>query len=229
MKPEPPSISAIIPVHNGVAYIAEALASIQAQEHPVSQIIVVDDGSTDGSADIARAVAPEAVLIRQAKAGPASARNAGAERANGELLAFLDHDDLWPPDRTGALLQGLAAVPDAGFVYGRVRFLEMPGVLPGLLHARLDGQHVPVLVQGALIRRQIWMAVGGMDISHQVAEDFDLYIRLVEAGVRMAAVDQTAVIYRRHPNSLTRDEKARADGTLAVLHSAIHRRRSADR
>ena len=229
MKPEAPSISAIVPVHNGVAYIAEALASIQAQEHPVSEIVVVDDGSTDGSADIARTLAPEAVLIRQAKAGPAAARNAGAERASGELLAFLDHDDLWPPDRTGALLQGLAAAPDVGVVYGRIRLLEMPGVSPGVLHARLNGQHSPVLFSASLIRRDVWMAVGGMDITLQSSEDLDLCFRLIDANVRMTTVEATTVIYRRHTNSLTRDEMLSAESKLRVLRSAIHRRRSAGR
>jgi glycosyltransferase involved in cell wall biosynthesis len=229
MTLEPPTISAIVPVHNGAAYVAEALASIQAQEHPVSQIVVVDDGSTDESVEVARAVAPEVILIQQPQAGPAAARNAGADRASGELLAFLDHDDLWPADRTGALLQGLAAAPDAGMVYGRVRFLEMPGVSPGVFHARMNGQHSPVLFQGALIRRDVWMAAGGMDITLQSSEDLDLCLRLIDAGVRMATVEATTVIYRRHFGNLTRDEALSANAKLTVLRSAIRRRLSTRR
>ena len=100
------SISAIMPVHNGATHLADGLRSILAQSQPVAEIIVVDDGSDDGSADLARALAPEIRVCTQSRQGPAAARNAGAAVAQGTFLAFLDHDDLWPADRTEKLLEG---------------------------------------------------------------------------------------------------------------------------
>ena len=127
MSAAPSSISAIIPVHNGARFLSEALRSVKEQRLPADEIIVVDDGSSDGSADIVRREHPDAVLIQQPRAGAAAARNAGARRARCEALAFLDHDDLWPPERNADLLRAWRAHPEADVVCGAFRLLAEPG------------------------------------------------------------------------------------------------------
>jgi glycosyltransferase involved in cell wall biosynthesis len=107
----PTSISVIVPVHNGARFVSEALRSVKIQTLPADEIIVGDDGSSDGSADIVRREHPDFVLIARPRGGPAAARNAGARRARCEALAFLDHDDLWPPGRNAALLEAWRAHP----------------------------------------------------------------------------------------------------------------------
>src|SRR4051794_33568080 len=92
------SVSVIVPVHNGAEFLAEALNSLLAQTRRPDQIIVVDDGSTDGSADVASRFGTEVTLVRQENRGPSSARNRGLDLASGSHVGFLDADDLWVPD-----------------------------------------------------------------------------------------------------------------------------------
>ncbi|MEO9255789.1 MAG: glycosyltransferase family A protein, partial [Tepidiformaceae bacterium] len=106
-----PLVSVIIPMYNSARYIAAALESVYAQDFTSFEIIVVDDGSTDGSADIARAHGT-ALLLRQENLGPAAARNAGLRGANGTLIAFLDSDDIWLPQKLRLQVDFLAANPD---------------------------------------------------------------------------------------------------------------------
>src|SRR5579862_3680719 len=92
-------VSVVIPAHNSGRYIAPALDSILAQKHRPIEILVVDDGSTDATAQTVRGYAPEVRVIEQRQRGHPAARNAGIRMAAGEFLAFLDHDDLWSPDK----------------------------------------------------------------------------------------------------------------------------------
>ena len=114
-------ISAIVPVYNGAATLAEAVASILAQTGAALDVWIVDDGSTDGTADLAARLAAQServTVLRQANAGAAAARNAGLARARGDLLAFLDADDLWTPGRLVAQVAALDADPSLDAVFG---------------------------------------------------------------------------------------------------------------
>ena len=101
----PPKVSVIIPAYNAAPYLAETLASVFAQSYPDYEIIVVDDGSTDDTLAVLEQFADRITLIRKPNGGPASARNAGLRQARGELLAFLDGDDLWLPDKLAAQVE----------------------------------------------------------------------------------------------------------------------------
>jgi glycosyltransferase involved in cell wall biosynthesis len=220
-----PAISAIVPVHNGAAYVAEALHSIREQTCPAAEVIVVDDGSTDDTVAVVRRVEPEAILIRQPRGGPSVSKNAGASRASGHWLAFLDHDDLWPAERNEALLNGLQRQPDTGFAYGRFCFGQMAG---GALDARLkkiDNTAIPFLLHSALIRRDIWQSIGGLNPARNRSEDVDFYLRLRDAGVAIACVEATTLIYRLHGGNLSRAAALNNAAMLEVMHDAIRRRR----
>src|SRR5262247_2937258 len=118
-------ISVVVPFFNNVAFLGDCLASIAAQTYPDLQVIMVDDGSTDGSAEIARAQAaadPRFELISQPNGGPGSARNRGVAAATGEFLAFVDADDLLPPDAYATML-GTIEGSGSDFVSGGVRRL----------------------------------------------------------------------------------------------------------
>ena len=182
MSAAPASISAIVPVHNGACFVSEALRSVKGQTLAADEIIVVDDGSSDGSADIVRREHPDVVLIAQPRGGPAAARNAGARRARCDALAFLDHDDLWPPERNSALLQAWRAHPEADVVCGSFSLLLGPGASDDPRLRRAEGGHVPFLFSALMIRRSCWLAHGGMESVRDYAEDLDLHLRLSEAG-----------------------------------------------
>jgi len=224
-----PAVSAIVPVYNGAAYIADALRSIRAQLHPVSELIVVDDGSTDATADLVSRADPDAALVRQSRGGLSSARNTGAQKASGEWLAFLDHDDLWPPDRIGALLDGIAASPEAGLVCGRIRIEEMHGAIADPRMRKASGSHVPFLVHSTLIRRSVWMVLGGMNTAFDLGQDLDFYLRLTDSGVKIAKVDATTLIYRQHGSNRSRAVELGNSAMLVSLRASIDRRRKTAR
>src|SRR5262245_58223903 len=108
-------ITVIIPVFNGEAFLAEALESVFGQDYRPLEVIVVDDGSTDTSADVARSF-PSVIVVQQSNTGLSGARNAGIQRARGSFLSFLDADDLMAPRRLSKQMDHLSAHPEAGCV-----------------------------------------------------------------------------------------------------------------
>src|ERR1700722_11062092 len=108
MKPHL-TVSCVIPVFNGERFLAEAIESVLAQSYETSEIIVVDDGSTDGTKTVAARFDQRVAYVEQSNAGPASARNHGIQRASGDFIAFLDSDDLWHPEKTAIQLAHFAA------------------------------------------------------------------------------------------------------------------------
>jgi glycosyltransferase involved in cell wall biosynthesis len=228
VRAAPTSISVIVPVHNGARFVSEALRSVKAQTLPADEIIVVDDGSSDGSVDIVRREHPDVALVAQPlRRGPAAARNAGARRARCEALGFLDHDDLWPPERNAALLQAWRAQPEADVVCGSVRLLLEPGAGDDPRLKRADGAHVPFLIGGLLIRRSCWLAHGGMHSVRDHAEDLDLHLRLREAGAKLLSVDAVALTYRIHGANQSRAVDRSSGALLSALRAAVERRRRA--
>src|SRR5262245_16865951 len=130
---DPQSISVIIPVYNGERYLAEALVSVLAQTHPPTEIIVVDDGSTDTTAQIAQRYAPRIhyhFRPRGAVSGAAAARNHGAYLAQGDYLAFLDADDVWLPDKLRLQMAAFAHDPALDQVFGHVQQFISPELPP---------------------------------------------------------------------------------------------------
>ncbi len=113
----PVTISAIMPVYNGAATVAKALDSALSQTQPPEEIVVVDDGSTDATAEIVARFGPPVRCVRQANAGPAAARNRGIAEARGQWVAFLDSDDLWYPTKLQRQRELIAAAPDLGVVF----------------------------------------------------------------------------------------------------------------
>src|SRR3954470_15704279 len=120
-----PLVSALVPVFNGERFLAEALDSIFAQRWEPLEVVVVDDGSTDRSAEIARSYSVS--YLHQENAGIATARNAAIEAAGGEIVAFLDADDVWLPGSLEKRVEHLLDTPEVGFVVGRMEVFLEPG------------------------------------------------------------------------------------------------------
>ena len=116
-----PVVSCIVPVYNGSRFIADALRSIRAQSHPRLEIIVIDDGSTDGTHEIVKTVDSSIRCIRQANQGPAVARNAGVTLGTGSYIAFLDADDVWAPNKLERQLDRFGERSDLEVSFTRMR------------------------------------------------------------------------------------------------------------
>lgn len=208
------TVTVVIPCFNGEGYLAEALASVLAQTHADLEVIVVDDGSTDGSLAIARSTGdPRVRVVVQANAGVAAARNRGVAEARGEYVAFLDQDDLWLPPKLELQLVLLGRSPEVGLVYSDCLLIAEDGaelgrwsarypLLRGRVFERLIVDSV-VAISTVLLPRAIFERVGGFRPSFRYVEDLDLILRVAErnpidvVGVPMAK-------YRLHPASVSR-------------------------
>jgi glycosyltransferase involved in cell wall biosynthesis len=225
--------SVVIPVLNGAALVAEAIASALAQLGPHDEVIVVDNGSTDGTPERVAAHADARVrLLHGAKRGPAAAsnrgpataRNRGIAAARGRFLAFLDHDDLWPPGRQAGLCAAIESHPGADAAHGRLR-ISFEGPRDARYDA-MDGLHLPDFgLHTYLFRRELLERVGPLDEALIYNEDIDYLLRLRAAGMRRIAWEGDAAIHRRHASNTTHDRVGYARGLLQVMHRQIGRAR----
>ena len=216
-----------MPMYRPGRFIHEAIDSIVAEAEPGTEIIVVDDGSKDGTAEsIEKRGFSNLLVLRQDNAGPASARNFGLSRARGEFVAFLDADDMWLEGKLGIQLQIMADHPYAGIVMGNtVGFGE---------HAE-DGDHRFLAnwesrqflqLGSALVRRQVFDKAGMFDPALRYAEDVDWFLRVREAGVTIVEHADPVLRYRRHTNNMTNDTDARDKGFVCALMKNLQRKRA---
>ncbi len=163
------SVSGVIPAYNSATFVGKAIESALAQTHPLDEIVVVDDGSSDNTAEVA-AQFPKTKVIRRPNGGIAAARNTGIQAASGEWIAFLDHDDRWAPEKTEVQLQ--LAAPGIGVIHSN------PYDWVGF--ASLWQRHARITPSGALVRKQTLAEVGGFDESREVerVEDLNLWLRI---------------------------------------------------
>jgi glycosyltransferase involved in cell wall biosynthesis len=227
-------VSVVIPVFNGARFLAAALQSVADQSYRPLEIIVVDDGSTDGSGDVAARVAGVRCL-RQDNAGPAAARNAGMAAASGEFFAFLDADDLMAPGRLELQVGYLQDHPEVGCVLGRQELLLEPGAEPpdwALTGAgSTDGRAElfgsgEVLAISTVARRTVFDRVGGFDPAFRWGEDVDWLFRLREACIPLTVLGDIVTIRRLHEDNVTRDTEAVARCRNALLKARLDRRRA---
>lgn len=224
-----PLVSVIVPVYNGERYLAETLDCIRAQTYRSLDVIVVDDGSTDGSAAVAERYTPFVRLFRQDHAGVGAAQNRGLASAQGELLSFLDADDLWPPDKTALQAAALAESPEMDMAFGQVQQFVSPELDPGLMSRRGYGdQSGPGYSKGTmLIRREAFARVGDFDPSRRVGDFIDWYLRAVELGLRSILLPDILLRRRIHENNTGRRERDARSDFAHILKASLDRRRQA--
>lgn len=202
MSAHQPVVSVVIPVFNGALFVAKAVASVRAQSVKDVEIIVVDDGSTDGTqavlVDLQRTAG--ITYFQQDHGGPARSRNRGIEAARGEFVALLDCDDVWQSDKLEAQLAIMRASPKVGVVHTDYEVVDQDGVVLDRVAARhSDEPLVRAFVGGhtalpstLLIRRDILQKVGALNMELYGSEDSDLTIRLF-AATGFECVDRVLV------------------------------------
>lgn len=199
-----PVVSIIIPVYNGERYLGEAIASVLAQDYRCLEIIVVDDGSTDATAQIAQRFGRAIAYVDQAHQGASEARNYGVHIARAEFLAFLDADDLWAGGKLQRQMQALITDPELSMVFGQVEQFYSPEVsetalLPALADRRLlAGLHVGAM----LIRRTAFEQVGYFDPQWQVAHFIEWYTRAQKMGLKSLMLPEVVMQRRIHTTNL---------------------------
>jgi len=213
-----PRVSVIIPAYNAERYLGEALDSVMAQTWRDIEVVVVDDGSTDGTQEIVRGYGPPVRLLEQANAGPAAARNRGVREAEGELVAFLDSDDLWLPEKLALQVPLFDAEGRVALVYCKAERMTGDGTpIPTPAHPRPTGDvflallgrnHCPT--SGVVVRRDVFLRFGGFPEDMVWAEDWHLWLRIAREH-EFDAVQQVLVRRSRRP--------IRARGTCSTSRS----------
>lgn len=227
-----PGVTVVIPVFDGEKYLAAAITSILAQTAPPAEIIVVDDGSSDGTADIARSFvgASAATLVRYDQGpheGGAQALNRGIALAQRELIAFLDADDLWLPDKLAAQLAVLAAQPDVDLVFGHMIQFASPE-LPEDKRARFDvpaGAMPGRSASALLARRSVFLRVGNLATDLRTGWFIDWSMRAADLGIKDVMLPEVVVHRRIHGDNLgLRDPNGRRDYLEVVRRNMLRRR-----
>jgi Glycosyl transferase family 2 len=213
-----PTFSVVIPAHNAGATIGEALDSLVAQTVAPQEIIVVDDGSTDATQDIARSF-EEVQYVRIAHAGEGAARNRGLESATGDFYAPFDADDIAEPERIQLLGEAAAQRPDLDMLATDLWFLRDNRITGRFFEANafeIQDQRTAILercfMKDPAMRRQSLLAQGGYDPGLQIAADWDCYLRMLHGGAVAGLVDQPLMRYRLHAGAVT----ARRGRSLAL-------------
>lgn len=219
--PASPTVSVIIPVRNGERFVEQAISSVLAQTFTRFRMVVVDDGSTDGSAGVASGVVdPRVQVIQQYHCGAAAARNLGVRVSDGELVGFLDADDLWVKEKLEWQVAALARHPGIGMVFGHYAPFhggdapdpEVPAV-PGFSSGTM------------LVRRDVLQSVGPFPTNWRVGEFIDWYARARDLGTRELVLPRTVMYRRVHGDNLgVRLRDSRID-YARVLSAVIKRRR----
>jgi glycosyltransferase involved in cell wall biosynthesis len=212
----PPRIAVVLPVYNGRRYLRDALDSVLAQTLQPSELIVVDDGSQDGSSEVLGGFsAPFPVrTMRQENRGQSAARNLAARGVDCELVAWLDQDDRWYPRHLEVLAAALATDPGVGWAYSDFDEIDRDGLLvtrdflhehhvshPKSTLAACVERDLMVLPSASLVRRAALEAVGGFDEELSGYEDDDLFVRIFRAGWRHAFVPGATLSFRIHGGS----------------------------
>lgn len=225
---EPLLISVIVPVHNGEKFLADALASIFAQDYRPIEVIVVDDGSTDSSGVIARCY-PEVRYLYEERQGSAVARNTGIDNSRGELIAFLDADDLWLPNKLSIQAADIAMHPENGYVCGRMKnFLEPEMTCPAWVDASTLVQSTEAIQLGTILaRRSLFETVGKFNPTYMQGQDTEWFFRLQESGVPVGSITDTVLLRRIHTNNISHNKSGSAKARLRMLKESIDRKRTA--
>jgi glycosyltransferase involved in cell wall biosynthesis len=224
------TVSVIIPTLNMGRFLPDAIASIARQDRAAAEVIIVDSGSTDRTPDIVARLALQGAPIRMIQSetrAPGAARNAGIAAANGNIIAFLDADDIWPEGKLARQLDYLQTFAAKGMVSGFVRYFDIldPVTLAPAKNSRIETLF-HVHLGACLYRREVFERIGTFDESLLYSEDVDLLLRVREAGIDFTVLRGIMLYYRKHGASMMAQDDPRksADFRRAVALSIARRR-----
>ena len=220
-----PLVSVVIPVFNGERFLREAVQSVLDQRYSPLEIIVVDDGSTDDTASVAKSLSETVRYLYQTNQGPAAARNRGIQQAEGDLIAFADADDLWPATKLELQLPYLINDPKIDIVLGRIQQVRLSEADGQTKSEEFAEPAFSVNLGSAVMRKSVFERVGLFDETMRYSEDVDWFMRAREGGATIVTIDAVTLLYRQHEQNMTRGKSTSELNVLKALKRSLDRRR----
>ncbi|UCD29374.1 MAG: glycosyltransferase family 2 protein [Planctomycetota bacterium] len=223
----PSLISVIIPVYNGERYLAEAIDSVLAQSYRPIEVIVVDDGSTDGTAQAARQFGPPVHYYYRANGGTGAARNRGIKLAQGDFFAFLDADDIWLEDKLDRQMAVFQTDATVEAVFGHTQQFYSPELEDGLKQqVRISTEIMPAHLPCAmLITRKAFFKVGLFETHWQVGQDCSWYMRAKEQQLNMVMLPEPLYKRRIHKTNKGLTKRNFMQDRVRQIKASLDRRR----
>jgi glycosyltransferase involved in cell wall biosynthesis len=226
MPTDSPLISVIIPVLNGERFLAAAIDSIRLQHVAPLEIIVIDDGSTDRTAALVSTLGDDIRYLFQTNQGPSAARNAGLRMANGEIIAFLDADDIWPANRLSLLLKRLQKEPSLEIVLGRLQFTgQLTEAERKMRFEGPDNVTMSLSLGSGIYKESVFSKVGLFDERLFHYEDYEWFMRARENDIPIVILKDVTYIYQKRPDSLIRQQDPQARHLIRIFKMSLDRRR----
>jgi len=224
----PTRTSVITAVRDGANFVAAAIHSALPQLEACDEWFVINDHSTDDTCAIVQSFGdPRIRLLHSQRQGTSAARNLGLQNAQGDYIAFLDHDDLWPQGRHAAMRARLDAMPALDAVVGRLRIKLEPEALDRATYEKFDRQHLKdAYLPTFLFRMGIIRRAGDFAEDMPHGEDVDFINKLKECGMQIELMDIDGLVYRRHAANVTNDRKAMQQGFFDALRRKLARART---
>jgi glycosyltransferase involved in cell wall biosynthesis len=226
----PPLVSVIVPVYNAKTTLPDTIDSIQRQTFQDFELIVIDDGSTDGTLEWVRSVRDRRLhVFSYPNGGLSVARNRGIERSQGEFISFIDSDDLWTPDKLALQLQALRQQPEAALAYswtalvdeqGDFLFAKDASYCEGDVYAELLRHCFVASGSNMLVRKSCALAVGGFDTAVPAAGDWQFCLR-VAARWRFAVVPRYQILYRISERAMSANAQRSEEAMLRICDQAF--------
>ncbi|MGB0383496.1 MAG: glycosyltransferase family 2 protein [Ardenticatenaceae bacterium] len=229
MRSDPFFVSVIIPVYNGEAFLAEAALSVLRQHYEPLELIIVDDGSTDRTAEVAANLAGDVRYVYQPNRGAPAARNKGLKMARGNVIAFLDADDLWHENKLRLQLARLASHPLAELIVGYSQLLVPTASEPNFSNlSKFERFGEPWLflnLASAVFRTSVFEKVGLFDQELSQTDDLDWFMRARESKISMIVHHEVVLFHRRHKHNITNQREVNHLDHLKMLKKSLDRRR----
>ena len=217
------SISVIIPVYNGEKYLKDAIESVIFQSLPPSEIIIIDDGSSDGTAKIVASYGDRLKYVYQENCGIPASRNRGVKMATGDYITFLDHDDRFLEQTLEIQYGVFQKYQTAEIVFGHA-YLAYPGKSESDVNSKELKKILQILLGCTMMKRSVFDRVGFFDESMLMAEDIDLFLRTKEAGIPMAIHEDVVLYYQKHETNITNNKIRSRLFYMRAIHKAKKRR-----
>jgi glycosyltransferase involved in cell wall biosynthesis len=218
-----PTVTAVIPAYNYGCFLSEAIDSVLSQTYLVHEVIVVDDGSTDNTPEVAGRYGDRIHLIRTANQGVSAARNAAIAVSKGDLIALLDADDRWLPAKIERQVAAFDGDPTIGMVHSGARIFDsntnatLCEILP---ETKIDFHDMltwnGISLPSAVVPRKVFQEVGVFDVNHRGAADWEMWIRIA-AKYRLVSCREVLVDYRIHGNNMSNRVLEHYQDCMAVL------------